>query len=92
MMKNFNILALRVKINNVAQRGWLRLRLFDQLFQTLCVMKTKMLSSLDIFRSLATEIKRKFHDSFHNRMLAIFETGVLFWDTLQVVDELILTI
>ena len=38
-MKNFSIMALRGTINNVAQRVWLRVRLFDPLFYTLCVMK-----------------------------------------------------
>ena len=58
MMKNFNIMALRGKINDVAQRVWLRMSFFDQLFPTLCVMKRNMLSYFDIFQSLAADITK----------------------------------
>ena len=57
-MKNFNNMALKGKINDVAHRVWFSTWLFDPLFYTLCVMKTNMLSSLDIFQSLTTEIKK----------------------------------
>ena len=38
-MKTVNIMALRGKINDVAKRVWIRMRLFDPLFYTICVLK-----------------------------------------------------
>ena len=57
-MNNFNIMAVRGKINDVAQRVWLRMRFFDPLFCTRYAVKTKMLSSLDKFQLLTAEIKK----------------------------------
>ena len=58
MMKNFNVMALRGKINDVAQSMALD-EFVRSVFYTLCLTKTNILSSLDIFQSLTTEIKNK---------------------------------
>ena len=76
-MNDFNIMALRGRINDIAHRVWLLIRLVDPLFYTVCALKTDMLSSSNIVQSLKTEPK-KFYDGFRSRILTIFKAGVLF--------------
>ena len=56
------------------------MRLFNALFPTLEVLKTKILSSPNIFGPLTKrDQKETFRKRLDSQIMAIFQTGVLFW-------------
>ena len=66
-------MAHRGKINDVALRVLLRMRVFYAFFHSLKVMKTNTLSSFNTST-------RKFYDNLHIRILVIFQTEVRIWE------------